>query len=106
MVAVDTSCDDSHLLGLALLGLARWRLSLAWARFSLSSLDELPTALEAALIATGLLVARNPPGCGHGKQAPSGLRLLCAVVGLARVPAYVMVRSLRRNDVARERLLW
>lgn len=94
------------LLGLALLGLARWRLSLYRARFSLSSLDELPTALEAALIATGLLVALGiTPWLQVTEASTFWLASAGAVVGLARVPAYVMVRSLRRNDVARERLL-
>ncbi len=64
------------LLGAGLLILARWRLCLYRARFSLSSLDELPTALEAALIATGLLVAFGiTPWLQVTEVAPSGSRL-------------------------------
>ncbi|MEI2621472.1 MAG: exopolysaccharide biosynthesis polyprenyl glycosylphosphotransferase [Candidatus Nanopelagicales bacterium] len=94
------------LLGAGLLILARWRLCLYRARFSLSSLDELPTALEAALIATGLLVAFGiTPWLQVTEVSAFWLASAGAVLALARVPAYVMVQSLRRNDVARERLL-
>jgi exopolysaccharide biosynthesis polyprenyl glycosylphosphotransferase len=95
----------SH-LGLLLLLVVRWRLGLYRARFSLSSLDELPTALEAGFIAGGLsaLIGLLP---WFVFPLEDVLVVIAAGfgLGLLRAPVYVLLRDLRRNDVARERLL-
>ena len=94
------------LLGLTLLTATRWRLGLYRARFSLSSLDELPSALQAALIATGLLVLLEAtPWSSVSEASAIWLASMGLVIAAMRTPTYVLMRNLRRNDVARERLL-
>ncbi len=94
------------LLGLGLLLLMRWRLGLYRARFHLSSLDELPKAVEAALLSTGVFAILglfswlDITGGELAWVAASG-----AVLAVLRVPVYVLLRDLRRNDLARERML-
>ena len=94
------------LLGLTLLTATRWRLGLYRARFSLSSLDELPSALQAALIATGILVLLEAtPWFSASEASAIWLASMGLVTAAMRTPTYVLMRNLRRNDVARERLL-
>jgi exopolysaccharide biosynthesis polyprenyl glycosylphosphotransferase len=94
------------ILGLALLLLTRYRLGLYRARFHLSSLDELPKAAEAALVATGVFAILglfswlDITGAELAWVAAAG-----AVLAVLRVPVYVLLRDLRRNDLARERML-
>lgn len=93
-------------LGGALLIVARWRLGLYRGRFSLSALDETPVALQAALIASGALVVL---GWSSWSNATASDALWVASTGfllaVLRVPTYVAMRSLRRSDLARERML-
>lgn len=93
-------------LGLVLLIAIRWRMGLYRARFALSSLDELPKAIEAGLLAAGILAVA-------GMLSPGAMTLADAawvagtgvLLGLLRAPLYVLLRALRRNDLARERML-
>jgi exopolysaccharide biosynthesis polyprenyl glycosylphosphotransferase len=94
------------ILGLALLVIIRWRLGLYRARFHLSALDEFPRAIEAGLLAAGIyalfgLISQ------FNVTLPDIAWLTATGVALAllRVPLYVILRDLRRNDLARERML-
>lgn len=92
--------------GLVMLFVVRWRLGLYRARFSLSSLDELPRAIEAGLITAGLWALVG--ATGWWSVTVRDVALLAGtgmILGLMRAPLYVMLRHLRRNDVARERML-
>ncbi len=94
------------ILGLALLVIIRWRLGLYRARFHLSALDEFPRAIEAGFLAAGIyalfgLISQ------FNVTLPDIAWLTATGVALAllRVPLYVILRDLRRNDLARERML-
>ena len=94
------------ILGLALLVIIRWRLGLYRARFHLSALDEFPRAIEAGFLAAGIyalfgLISQfNVTLPDIAWLAATGVAL-----ALLRVPLYVILRDLRRNDLARERML-
>jgi exopolysaccharide biosynthesis polyprenyl glycosylphosphotransferase len=84
----------------------RWRFGLYRARFSLSSLDELPSAMQAGLVAAGFMALLGLTPWLELTTAQVGFVALTALaLGLLRAPVYVLMRDLRRNDVARERLL-
>ncbi|MFN8127942.1 MAG: exopolysaccharide biosynthesis polyprenyl glycosylphosphotransferase [Candidatus Nanopelagicales bacterium] len=94
------------ILGLALLVTIRWRLGLYRARFHLSALDEFPRAIEAGFLAAGIyalfgLISQ------FNVTLPDIAWLTATGVALAllRVPLYVILRDLRRNELARERML-
>jgi hypothetical protein len=89
-----------------LLVIIRWRLGLYRARFHLSALDEFPRAIEAGFLAAGIyalfgLISQ------FNVTLPDIAWLTATGVALAllRVPLYVILRDLRRNDLARERML-
>lgn len=94
------------ILGLLLLVLIRWRLGLYRARFHLSALDEFPRAIEAGFLAAGIyalfgLVSQfNVTLSDVAWLTATGVAL-----ALLRVPLYLILRDLRRNDLARERML-
>lgn len=94
------------LVGVILLIVIRWRLGLYRVRFSLSSLDELPRAIEAGLVSAGILaVVAVTPWVEVTVGDITWVVLTGAVLGLLRVPLYLILRLLRHNDVVRERLL-
>jgi exopolysaccharide biosynthesis polyprenyl glycosylphosphotransferase len=94
------------ILGLALLVVLRWRLGLYRARFHLSALDEFPRAIEAGFLAAGsyalfgLISQFNVTLTDVAWLTATGVAL-----ALLRVPLYVILRDLRRNELARERML-
>lgn len=95
-----------ELLALGLLIGSRWRFGLYRARFSLSSLDELPSAMQAGLVAVGFMALLGLTPWLELTTADVGFVALTGLaLGLLRTPVYVLMRDLRRNDVARERLL-
>jgi lipopolysaccharide/colanic/teichoic acid biosynthesis glycosyltransferase len=93
-------------VGVLLLLFTRWRLGLYRARFSLSSLDELPVALVAGLIAAGALAVLGVPPWLDVTVTDVALVVAAGLLlGLLRAPVYVAMRALRRGDVAREQML-
>jgi exopolysaccharide biosynthesis polyprenyl glycosylphosphotransferase len=96
-------------VGIAALGLlvsVRWVRGLYVARFSLSALDEFPRALGAGLIAGGILGAFAAVPAIPVQAIDVAWVSGCAVLlALLRVPVYVVLRILRRKEVARQRLL-
>jgi len=98
--------DAIKLLALGLLILMRWRLGIYRERWSLSALDELPRALEAALIAGGIYaVIGMLPDVHVTISDVARLFFLGIALGLLRGPVYAFLRYLRRHGVARARLL-
>ena len=94
------------ILGLALLVIIRWRLGLYRARFHLSALDEFPRAIEAGFLAAGIYALFGL--ISQFNVTLSDIAWLTATgvaLALLRVPLYVILRDLRRNDLARERML-
>ena len=92
--------------GLALVVVVRWRLGLYRARFCLSALDELPKAVEAGLIVGGMAVVLALAGVPQISPIASAWLVITALaLGLLRCATYVVLRYLRRNDLARERML-
>jgi exopolysaccharide biosynthesis polyprenyl glycosylphosphotransferase len=93
-------------LGLALLVIIRWRLGLYRARFHLSALDEFPTAVEAGFLAAGIYALFGL--VSQFSVTLSDVAWLTATgvaLALLRVFLYMILRDLRRNDLARERML-
>ncbi len=92
--------------GLSFVILFRWRLGLYRARFSLSCLDELPRAVEAGLAAAGLFAVMGMVSwLDLSMTDVAWVALTGVLLGLLRAPLYLLLRNLRRNDVARERML-
>lgn len=93
-------------LGLGLLLVMRWQAGMFAAKIHLSALDEMPRAVMVAFVASGayaLVVALF-----GGQLAVSDVAwvTVCGfLLALVRAPVYVVMRWLRRNDLARERLL-
>ena len=93
-------------VGLVLVVVFRWRLGLYRARFSLSCLDELPRAVQAGLAGAGLFAFLGAlSSLDLHVTDVIWVALTGVLLGLLRAPLYVILRNLRRNDVARERLL-
>lgn len=96
----------ADIVGFVVLLAFRWRLGLYRARFSLSSLDELPTALQAAFVSAGAYALFSVTAW-FTVSIVDVVRLagIGIALGLLRAPLYVMLRDLRRGDLAREPLL-
>lgn len=93
-------------VALLLVVVVRWRMGLYRARFHLSALDELPRAMQAGLIAGGVFALIALVGRLDVGLIDVALVIAAALVlAVMRTPAYLVLRSLRRRDLARERLL-
>lgn len=93
-------------VALLLVVVVRWRMGLYRARFHLSALDELPRAMQAGLIAGGVFALIALLGRLDVGLIDVALVVAAALVlAVMRTPAYLVLRSLRRRDLARERLL-
>lgn len=94
------------LLGLAILLIFRWQAGLYRARFQLSALDEMPKALIAGFVASGIFAFMAAmPLFNISIDDVVWVSFAGIVLLFVRMPVYVLLRDLRRNDVARERLL-
>ncbi len=94
------------ILGLALLVIIRWRLGLYRARFHLSALDEFPRAMEAGFLAAGIYALFGLVSTFSVTLTDvAWLAATGVALALLRVPLYVILRDLRRSDLARERML-
>lgn len=93
-------------VGLFVLIAFRWRRGLYRFRFLLSCLDEFPRAIETGLVAAGTLALFDVFSWLEVTVIDVlWVAVTGAVLGLLRCPLYVLLRDLRRNDLARERLL-
>lgn len=90
----------------AILMAARGQRGLYRARFSLSSLDEVPQCLQSGLLAVGVYALLSWAGW---LGATTGLTIWLAVapvvLSVTRSVVYALLRALRRRDLARDRLL-
>ena len=94
------------ILGLAILLIFRWQAGLYRARFQLSALDEMPKALIAGFVASGVFAFMAAmPLFNISIDDVVWVSFAGIVLLFVRMPVYVLLRDLRRNDVARERLL-
>ncbi len=93
-------------LGLVILVVFRWQAGLYRARFQLSALDEMPKALIAGFVASGIFAFMAAmPLFNISIDDVVWVSFAGIVLLFVRMPVYVLLRDLRRNDVARERLL-
>lgn len=94
------------MLGLLILVFFRWQAGLYRARFHLSALDELPKALIAGFVASGIFAFMAAMDVFDiAVDDIVWVSVAGIVVALVRAPVYMLLRVLRRHDVARERLL-
>jgi exopolysaccharide biosynthesis polyprenyl glycosylphosphotransferase len=94
------------LLGLLILIFFRWQAGLYRARFHVSALDEIPKALIACFVASGVFAFMAAmPRFDISIDDVVWVSFAGVMLSLLRVLVYALLRDLRRNEVARERLL-
>ena len=92
--------------GLCVLLFFRWQAGMYRARFHLSALDELPKALIAAFVASGVFAfLAAMPRFDISIDDVVWVSFAGVMLGLLRVLVYGLLRDLRRNELARQRLL-
>ena len=93
-------------LGLAILLFSRWQAGMYRARFQLSALDEMPKAVTASFIACGIFAFMSAmPRFDISIDDVVWVAVAGVSLAVLRLLVYGLLRDLRRNDVARERLL-
>lgn len=93
-------------LGLLILLFFRWQAGLYRARFHLSALDEVPKALVASFVGSGIFAFMAATDVFQiSVDDVVWVSVAGMVLALVRAPIYLLLRDLRRHDVARERLL-